>query len=270
MAFKRMASITGFYHVMSRGNNRVEILSKKVDKRKFIRFLSESVSGDPVEIYAYCIMSNHYHLLVKAPDIETLGRTMQRVNSCYAHYYKLKYSHQGHVFQDRFRSKPLNSCGYLANVVRYVHMNPIKAGIANDLTEYEFSSYKEFRNYKKRKILNGNREELLKWLGMSSIKEFERFHHKVEESSEEVKKEIFFEAEEFRYERLSDLRKFERNRVLEMRKEIKNYRSLPQAKKMEFAEIIINSTSSLSLREIAAIAGVGRKKLGPGAPPGPS
>lgn len=270
MARKRISSSTGFYHVMSRGNNRGEILKKKVDKRKLLKAMGESIANQDIQIYAYCIMNNHYHILIKAPTLEDLGNVMQRINSYYAHYYKMKYGHEGHVFQDRFLSKPLNTISYIANVVRYVHLNPIKAGLVSEIKEYEFSSYREFGCRKSNKIIKNGGRDIVKMLGFKDMKEFRGYHNKKVEINENAKKEIFFDQEEYRYEELLKLKEMERAKVVEMRNRKKNYSELSLSQKREFALLIVNSTRTLSNREISKIAGVGRNKLGKSVPPGPS
>lgn len=261
MAKKRKESITGFYHVMSRGNNREEILKKKSDKYKLLKAIRAEGINPAVQISAYCIMNNHYHILVKAQNLEELGKVMQRINSYYAHYYKLKYTHAGHVFQDRFLSKPLNESKYLGNVVRYIHQNPIKAGLANDLTEYEFSSYMEFGVSKKNSIIKNGGWHLIEMLGYNDIREFQTSQKEKQEINKEVESEIFFELEEYRYEGHLVMQEIERAKVDKMLKEITNYETLPLREKRKFAKIIINSTTNLSIREIAKFAGVGRNRL---------
>lgn len=270
MARKRMASSTGFYHVMSRGNNREEILKKKSDKSKLLKAIGEEGINMEVQICAYCIMNNHYHILIKAQNLEELGKVMQRINSYYAHYYKLKYKHEGHVFQDRFLSKPLNTGNYIANVIRYIHLNPVKAGLAADVKDYKFSSYNEYGGRRSNKIIKDEGKDVFEILGFKDYKEFRRYHKEKDEVNEEVKGEIFFEIEEYRYEKLAKLKKAEYVMAMKMRNEKKNYKSLSLPEKREFAGLLVNSTITLSNREISKIAMVGRKKLGKSAPPGPS
>ena len=270
MARKRMESSTGFYHVMSRGNNREEILKKNVDKGKLLKAIGEEGRRADTEIYGYCIMNNHYHLLIRTQNLKELGILMQRINSYYAHYYKIKYAHQGHVFQDRFLSKPINTSHYIANVIRYIHFNPVKAGIVSELKDYNFSSYKEYGGVKRNKIIHEGGKEVFEILGIKNHKEFCKFHQVREQVDEEVKREIFFEKEERRYEELERLKKQEYSMVIKMRKEKKNYKKLSAREKREFARLIVNSTMTLSNREISKIAMVGRKNLGKNAPPGPS
>jgi len=270
MARKRMESSTGFYHVMSRGNNREEILKKNPDKVKLLKAIGEESIDLEIKICAYCIMNNHYHILIRAQNLKELGNVMQRINSYYAHYYKLKYGHQGHVFQDRFLSKPLNSKKYITNVIRYIHFNPVKAGMVADVKDYKFSSYREYGCRRRNKIIKDGGKEIFEILGIKDNKEFCRYHNEADYVDEEVKGEIYFETEEYRYEKLAKLKKTEYIMAIEMRKEKKNYKNLSARKKREFAELITNSTITLSNREISKIAMVGRKKLAKSAPPGPS
>ncbi|HZK61411.1 MAG TPA: transposase [Anaerovoracaceae bacterium] len=270
MARKRTVSSTGFYHVMSRGNNREEILKKNPDKLKLLKAIGEGNINPEIQICAYCIMNNHYHILIRAQNLKELGNVMQRINSYYAHYYKVKYGHQGHVFQDRFLSKPLNSKNYIANVIRYIHFNPVKAGIAAQVKDYKFSSYREYGGRVSNEIIKDGGKEIFEILGIKDNKEFRRYHEEKEEVNEEAKGEIFFEIEEYRYEELERVKKTEHLMAIEMRNEKKNYKNLSIREKREFAKLIVNSTITLSNREISKIAMVGRKKLAESAPPGPS
>ena len=261
MSKKRIASTTDFYHVMCRGNNREEIFKKKVDKKKLLNALKAGVVISEIQIYAYCIMNNHYHLLIKTTSLENLGIAMQRINSYYAHYYKLKYTHEGHVFQDRFLSKPLNEVNYIGNVMRYIHQNPIKAGLAKEMKEYEFSSYKEYGASNKNNIIKNGGWNLIEMFGSKDIKEFQVYHKEKQEINKEAKREIFFDLEEYRYEDHLVIKEIEREKICKMRNEIKNYESLSLGEKRDFAKTIISCTANLSIQEIAKFAGVGRNRL---------
>lgn len=144
----RLRSETNIYHVMARGNRRKIIFHDKDDKQRFINILISKNKEECFKLFAYCIMDNHYHLLLREMN-EDLSIIMKMINSSYATYYNNRYEGSGHVFQDRFRSQPVNNDEYLLGVMRYIHNNPSKAGIVNRCQDYPWSSYQQYIYYKK-------------------------------------------------------------------------------------------------------------------------
>lgn len=128
------------YHVMIRGNERKNIFLDDEDKKRFIEILSEKNKDRKFAIYAYCLMDNHVHLLINE-DSDEIGRVMKRINISYAYYFNKKYGRIGHLFQDRFKSQGIENDGYLLSAVRYIHNNPVKAGLVRNIEEYKWSSY---------------------------------------------------------------------------------------------------------------------------------
>ncbi|MBQ6388732.1 MAG: transposase [Mogibacterium sp.] len=96
-----------------------------------------------IKVAAYCLMNNHAHLLIKAESLDTLSRMMRSLGVSYASYYNIKYSHEGHVFQDRFLSMTVCDEKYLCGCLRYIHNNPVSAGIC-PREEYRWSSYRDY------------------------------------------------------------------------------------------------------------------------------
>ena len=115
----RLKSETGIYHVMARGNRRKNIFHDDEDKNRFINILVQKKKDDRFTLLAFCIMDNHYHLLIRE-EKESLSSIMKMINSTYAVYYNNKYEGIGHVFQDRFRSEAIHNDAYLLNVTRYI------------------------------------------------------------------------------------------------------------------------------------------------------
>ena len=144
----RAVSETGIYHVMARGNRRKVIFHNAEDKQRFINIMLNKNRDQEFSLLAYCIMDNHYHLLIKEEN-EDLGTIMKILNTSYAMYYNNKYEGVGHVFQGRYKSEPINNDAYLLGAARYIHNNPIKAGIENRCQDYPWSSYQQYIYYKK-------------------------------------------------------------------------------------------------------------------------
>ena len=88
-------------------------------------------------------MSNHIHLLIRERE-DTIGMAIKRIASSYVYYYNHKYSRDGHLFRERFKSEPVNDMAYFVTLLRYIHQNPLKAGIVTNVNDYEFSSWQEY------------------------------------------------------------------------------------------------------------------------------
>ena len=151
----REISGTGIYHVMMRGTNRQNIFEENEDYVRFLNILRNMIR--PVDdvgkrfpprcyFYAYCLMTNHVHLLIRE-SAEKLAPIIHRIATTYAHYYNNKYLRLGHLFQDRFKSEPVNDQEYFFTLLRYIHQNPMAAGLSKSIDDYEWSSWKEYGCY---------------------------------------------------------------------------------------------------------------------------
>ena len=139
----RWQSKSGFYHVIFRGNGRQLLFEDDEDRSRFLALLEKKTSEYGVAIIAWCLMSNHVHLLLDDGDA-MLSQSMHALATAYARYFNGKSGHVGAVFQDRFTSVAISDDGQLLQTVRYIHENPEKAGIAR-ASEYRWSSYGEYR-----------------------------------------------------------------------------------------------------------------------------
>jgi len=139
----REKSSTGIYHVVLRGINRQIIFEEDEDYQKLLQTLQEYKETSGYEIYGYCFMSNHIHLLIKEGE-EDLGIVFRRIGARYVYWYNWKYNRRGHLFQDRYKSEAVENDGYFLTVLRYIHQNPLKVGIVKHLSDYPWSSYTEY------------------------------------------------------------------------------------------------------------------------------
>ena len=139
----RKKSKTNIYHIMLRGINHQIIFEEREDYERFIKTLARYKTISGYNVYAYCLMSNHIHLLIKEGK-ENLEQIMKRVAGSYVYWYNWKYKRVGHLFQDRFKSEPVETEEYFLTALRYIHQNPIKAKVSTDISQYEFSSYTEY------------------------------------------------------------------------------------------------------------------------------
>ncbi|MEK7186853.1 MAG: transposase [Patescibacteria group bacterium] len=194
MALRRTPFTSGeYYHLYNRGNSKQKIFQDLEDYRRFTTLLytcnsqnnfkmfliQESKNKDSyiwergknlVSIGAYCLMPNHFHLLISEENKEGISKFMQKLSTAYVMYYNNKYKRTGGLFEGKFRSEHLDEDRYLKYIYSYIHLNPIKLfqkdwkdhGINDQveaimfLDQYEFSSYPEYRgmNRKQKLILN--------------------------------------------------------------------------------------------------------------------
>ncbi len=138
----RVKSESGFYHVIAKGSGGQNLFEGVYDYRAFLELLAKACEKGDVHVIAYCLMSNHVHLLLE--DAEgRLGEVMKSVLTGYAQRFNKLGDRVGHVFQQRFKSQPIEDEGYLLRAIRYIHNNPAKAGICA-ARDYPWSSYHEY------------------------------------------------------------------------------------------------------------------------------
>lgn len=169
---KRIMSASGYYHVMYRGNNKEFIFLEDNSKQMFLD-LMKSLSDGIAQVAAYCVMSNHVHLIVKS-EFENLSKFSAKLNKTYALRYNMINNRSGHAFEDRFRSEPIDDDAYLLQAFRYIHNNSVNAGLSDSPKHYKWSSYKEYLDEKPRFI---DAEQMVFIFGvMGSKNYFEEYH----------------------------------------------------------------------------------------------
>lgn len=138
-----------WYHVMNRGRRSECIFSDKQDYGFFLDLLIESTELWKVNIAAYCMMSNHYHILLQTPE-GNISRCMRHLNSIYTQRYNRRHKYDGQLFRGRYKSVLVSNDSHLLQLVRYIHKNPVKAGIVKNPEEYPWSSYKGYLSFAKK------------------------------------------------------------------------------------------------------------------------
>ena len=133
----RKKSASGIYHVMLRGADRRILFGDDNDCRTFLDILGKIKEKSKFRLYACCLMGNHVHLLIREGE-EPLQTIMKRLGVAYVSYYNQKYDLLGHLFQDRFRSEPVDTDAYFLDVLRYIWQNPVKAGLSKTAKEYRW------------------------------------------------------------------------------------------------------------------------------------
>ena len=135
------------YHIILKGIDNQDIFYDSLDRKFFLKQISITKKNFNYLVYAYCLMTNHVHMVIKCKN-DLLSKSIQSLVIRYVHYFNKKYSRKGSLVQDRFKSKNVETPKYFLEVCRYVHRNPEKAGIA--LTQnYEWSSYREYLGQEK-------------------------------------------------------------------------------------------------------------------------
>jgi REP element-mobilizing transposase RayT len=139
----RMKCESQTYHVILRGINQQLIFEDTEDYNQFLQILEEYRMSCGFALYAYCLMNNHVHLLFKVQK-EPLEKIMGNIATKYACWFNVKYQRIGHLFQGRFKSEPVEDEQYLLTALRYIHQNPVKAGLCQTADGYQYSSYHEY------------------------------------------------------------------------------------------------------------------------------
>ena len=137
-----------FYHITSRGNEQKAVFKSRKDREKFLEYLESSTNRYGAVIHAYCLMDNHYHLLLETPS-GNLPRIMAHINSAYTTYFNNKRDRCGHLFQGRYKAILVEADEYVKELSRYIHLNPVRAGIVELPMKYEWSSYSYYIGKKK-------------------------------------------------------------------------------------------------------------------------
>jgi putative transposase len=136
----RIAYPGAYYHVTSRGNEQKDVFKSRRDREKFLEYLASATERYGAVIHAYCLMSNHYHLLMETPE-GNLSQIMRHINGAYTTYFNIKRKRAGHLFQGRFKSILVEADEYAVELSRYIHLNPVRVGMAEKPGEYPWSSF---------------------------------------------------------------------------------------------------------------------------------
>ncbi|MGO8989041.1 MAG: REP-associated tyrosine transposase [bacterium] len=132
-----------FYHVTSRGNERKMVFQSTRDREKYLSYLESAHERYGAVVHTYCLMGNHYHLLLETPR-GNLSQIIHHINGAYTTYFNIKRDRSGHLFQGRFKGILVEKDAHCKELSRYIHLNPVRAGIVKSPTEYPWSSYRYF------------------------------------------------------------------------------------------------------------------------------
>ena len=132
-----------FYHVTSRGNERKPVFRSKADRERFLSYLDSAHHRYGARIHVFCLMDNHYHLLLETPR-GNLSQILHHINGAYTTYINVKRKRTGHLFQGRYRAILVDKDAYCQELSRYIHLNPVRAGVVGKASGYPWSSYRYY------------------------------------------------------------------------------------------------------------------------------
>lgn len=137
---------SGFFHIMSQGINKEKIFESNKNKKRYQDLMQRYQREQKIRILAYCIMDNHVHMLIFSDEMQEISTFMKKLNTNYAIYYNKIEERVGYVFRNRYKSEKIYNQSYLKNCLKYIHMNPVKAGIVKKEKDYKYSSYCDYIN----------------------------------------------------------------------------------------------------------------------------
>ena len=237
----RTKSESGIYHVMLRGVNKQQIFEEKEDYERFIHILEDCKKISEFDIFAYCLMGNHIHLLIKE-NKEPLETIFKRIGSRFVYWYNIKYDRQGHLFQDRYKSEPVNDDDYFVVALRYILRNPVKAGLCKTAGDYRYSCYNDY-------IEKGNQSIVDTEKGLSLIGE-ENFVEYINAENDDRCLEI----ETTSKVRITDEKAKDLIRQKTKCNSISDFQGLPKEKRDKLLKVL--RSQGLSIRQINRLTGI--------------
>lgn len=222
---RREKSPIGLYHIVLRGMNQQVLFESNADFERMISHINKAKNLVPFELHAYCLMSNHVHLLIEA-EYEDVPMMVHNIKTTYARKYNIKVSRTGSLFESRYGSKAIYTLRQYRNTVRYIHQNPFKAKIIyiEELHKYKWSSMMAFHNKESELILESTINRVLEQFTNDDFYEFhlyvteeDAFEYYFQRLSDQDAQNVIMKVLEGRIEHLKDLQKMdikERNEIL--------------------------------------------------------
>lgn len=183
----RILGENAFYHITSRGDGRRNIYIKENDYLKFLDYVMRAKEKFQFRLYAYVLMTNHYHLIIQTLQAN-LPQIMHYINSGYTSYYNVTKRNTGHLFQGRYKSLIVDENSYFKELTRYIHLNPVKAKIVEKPEEYRWSSYKGYISKKEDSYVDIEAVKMV--LGMNGA-EYKRFVNSGITEKENIFKDVY-------------------------------------------------------------------------------
>jgi len=234
----RTISGSGVYHVLFRGVNQQNIFEENADYEKLKETISKVKEDLNFEIYAYCFMSNHVHIVLKEKNTGDISLIMKRILTKYARWYNIKYGRSGALIANRYKSVPVEIDEYFLHLIRYIHQNPIKAGIVDKVENYCYGSYSEYLD-------KSNLTDTDFLLQMISLDEFVSYHQEIEDMN--------FRVTDSKKKTDEDIAIFLRKRY-----KIDNPKSISKFPKIERDKVLSDLKKEFSIRHLQRVTGISR------------
>lgn len=185
----------GLYHLITRGNNRQSIFNSADDYSKLLSLIQAQKSKLPFYLYAYCLMPNHVHLLVERRN-DAISRVMQRILNGFSQYFNRRYQKSGHLLQGRYKAILCQSDQYLSELVRYIHLNPVRARLVRRPEDYRYSSHRAYLGLDDHRLTDA--EAVLRHFAARKSRAREHYQEFVRAGMKGGHREEFYKAEEGR------------------------------------------------------------------------
>jgi len=234
------------YHVIQRSSNREMIFGKVSDKEYFIDLLAGYKKKLGFRLFGYVLMDNHYHLLLQTGAIP-LSKTMQRINLRYSKFYNQKYNRHGHVFGGRYKAGLVQDESYLFAILRYIHQNPVQAGICKQVYDYKWSSDPAYRNNVERLTDISFILDTLSDNRMNAIEKYKRLIGEEVQNDFDYEKHNLIGDEDFRESKRKEIA-YENSNLGRERKILADLLQLSGASKVE-QELILSGSRKRSLQD---------------------
>jgi putative transposase len=169
-----------FYHITSRGNERKPVFRTDTDRKKFLGYLQSAHEKYGALVHCFCLLPNHYHLILETPR-GNLSEILHHINGAYTTYFNIKRRRSGHLFQGRFKAILVEKEVYAQELSRYIHLNPVRAGLAEDPSAYPWSSYGCYVGLQKKPSWMVTRT-ILGYFGKDEKKAYKAYRDFVEEA----------------------------------------------------------------------------------------
>jgi len=207
MARKPRVDLAGFYHIIDRGVDRMDVFSCSQDKDKFLQILCKACKDYKVNVHDYCLMDNHYHLLIETTD-GNLSYFMRQLNGNYSIYFNKKQKRSGHLWQGRYLSHYIFDESYLLSLFRYIEHNPIKANMCDKVGEYQYTLLATLLNVNLNEIECATHSRIKRDLegeGFLDLIELALSEDELERLKEKQKRKIDIKEHEVKFHKLKSL-----------------------------------------------------------------
>lgn len=231
------------YHIVLRGINKQTIFYDDEDREVFLNRIKLAKEKKDFKVYAFCLMNNHIHLLIKEEEYDTLGNIFRRILSSYVFWYNLKYKRIGNLFQDRYKSEGIENDAHLLCALRYIHQNPVKAQMVEKVEDYKWSSHKAYKNSNKSSFVDV--DFVLSILG--GVKRYNEFINQLET--------VKFIEDDYK-KKISDAELLEKIKEIMKTKEIYDILKCSRAEMESVILMIRQNIIEASIRQISRVTGI--------------